>query len=162
MAEVRETQLPGVGVRHEFTTDSGQHIGVISHRGGRREVLVYDKADPDACSGVIHLSEGDTRTLAELLGVSKVTDSLTAVEQQIEGLGIDWVPIGDASGFVGKSIADGMFRTRTGVSIVAVVRGESTVPAPRPEFVFAAGDTAVCVGTSEGLDAVRAILTASA
>ena len=52
MAEIRETQLPGVGVRHEFTTDSGQALGVISHRGGRKEILIYDRDDPDACSGV--------------------------------------------------------------------------------------------------------------
>ncbi|MDB0005616.1 cation:proton antiporter regulatory subunit [Ilumatobacteraceae bacterium] len=158
MAEVRETQLPGVGVRHEFTSDSGQQLGVISHRGGRKEVLIYDKDDPDACSTVVHLTEGDTRTLSELLGASQVAHSLAAVEQQIEGLAIDWVPIEHGSGFDGKSIADGMFRTRTGVSIVAVVRGATTVPAPRPDFEFRAGDTAVCVGTNEGLTEVRSLL----
>jgi len=160
MAEITETNLPGVGVRHEFVTDSGQHVGVISHRGGRREILVYDRDDPDSCSMVVHLTEQDSRTLNELLGVSRVADSLAAVEQQIEGLGIDWVPIAEGSSFVGKSIADGMFRTSTGVSIVAVVRDSSTVPAPRPDFVFSVGDIAVCVGTDEGLAAVRERLTA--
>lgn len=159
MAEVRETQLPGVGVRHEFTTDNGQQLGVISHKGGRKEVLVYDRDDPDACSTVVHLTEGDTRTLSELLGASQVTHSLAAVEQQIEGLAIDWITIGAGNSFDGRSIAEGMFRTRTGVSIVAVVRGNETVPAPKPDFIFHAGDTAVCVGTDEGLNAVRAILT---
>jgi TrkA domain protein len=70
------------------------------------------------------------------------------------------VPIAEGSSFVGKSIADGMFRTSTGVSIVAVVRDSSTVPAPRPDFVFSVGDIAVCVGTDEGLAAVRERLTA--
>lgn len=159
MAQVRETQLPGVGVRHEFTTDSGQDLGVISHRGGRKEILIYDRDDPDACSGVVHLTEGDTRTLSELLGASQVTHSLAAVEQHIEGLAIDWIPIAAGSTFDGRSIADGMFRTRTGVSVVAVVRDADTVAAPRPDFVFNAGDTAVCVGTDEGLSDVRALLT---
>ncbi len=94
MAEITETNLPGVGVRHEFVTDSGQHVGVISHRGGRREILVYDRDDPDSCSMVVHLTERLAH-LNELLGVSRVADSLAAVEQQIEGLGIDWVPIAE-------------------------------------------------------------------
>ena len=36
MPEVRETLLPGVGVRHEFTTASGERVAVLTHRGGRR------------------------------------------------------------------------------------------------------------------------------
>jgi len=40
------------------------------------------------------------------------------------------------------------------------VRDSSTVPAPRPDFVFSVGDIAVCVGTDEGLAAVRERLTA--
>ena len=44
---IQETTLPGVGVRHEFTTDNGDRIGVITHHAGNRDVLVYDKMDPD-------------------------------------------------------------------------------------------------------------------
>ena len=36
MADVRETKLPGVGVRHDFTTDDGRDVGVLVHRDGRR------------------------------------------------------------------------------------------------------------------------------
>ena len=52
MADVRETKLPGVGVRHEFTTDDGTDLGVLVHHDGRREILVYDSDDPDACSSL--------------------------------------------------------------------------------------------------------------
>ena len=40
MADVTETPLPGVGVRYEFTTEADERVGVIVHRGGRREVVV--------------------------------------------------------------------------------------------------------------------------
>ena len=43
-------------------------MGVIAHRSGRRELLVYDRGDPDACDAVIGLGEDDTRTLVDLLG----------------------------------------------------------------------------------------------
>ncbi len=158
MAEVTETQLPGVGVRYEFTTTEGERVGVLSHRGGRREVLVYDRRDPDAASTLLHLSADDTRTLSELLGASQVTAGIAAVQQQIEGVAIDWLQIGPGSRFTDSTIGEGAFRTRTGVSIVAIVRGDTTVAAPGPEFRFAAGDVAVGVGTPEGLGELRKLL----
>ena len=159
MPEVTETHLPGVGVRHEFTTSDGERVGVVSHRGGRRELVVYDQDDLDACSAILHLAPDDTRTLAELLGATQVSEALTAVQQRLEGLAIAWVRIDRGSAFDGATIADGRFRTRTGSSIVAVVRNESTVPAPGPDFQFEAGDVVVVIGTPEGLAQVRAQIT---
>jgi TrkA domain protein len=158
MSEVSETQLPGVGVRHEFTTADGERVGVLVHRSGRRELLVYDKADPDACGPPLRLSSGDARTLAELLGATQVSEAVSAVQQQIEGLAIDWLPIEAGSPVIGSSIADGDFRAKTGASIVAVVRGSTTHPAPEPGFTFDADDVVVAVGTSEGLADLRSLL----
>ena len=92
MTEVTETQLPGVGVRHEFTTVSGERVAVLSHRTGRREIAVYDRADPDACSTVLHISNDDTRTLAELLGGSPVSAAISGV-QRLEGVALSLIHI---------------------------------------------------------------------
>lgn len=159
MAEVQETKLPGVGVRHEFDTDTGERVGVIVHRDGRREIVVYDRNDPDACSTMVDLSASDTRTMAELLGASQVTEAVAEVQQNIDGLAIEWIALTDASSAIGSTIRDGEYRTRTGASIVAVIRGTQTVPAPDPEFDFQIGDTAVAVGTTEGLALLRDKLT---
>ncbi len=158
MAQVRETRLPGVGVRHEFTTEDGTQIGVLVKRDGRREILVYDRDDPDACSSMMQLGVDDTRTLAELLGTSQVTEAVTAMQQQIEGLAIEWMELADGSPMAGRTIGDGAFRTRTGCTVVAVIRGEESIPAPGPDFQFAAGDTAVIVGTLEGIASVRSVI----
>ena len=48
MVDVQETKLPGIGVRHEFVTDDGNRLAVLSHRTGRRDLLIYDSADPDS------------------------------------------------------------------------------------------------------------------
>lgn len=160
MAEVTETVLPGVGVRHEFTTAAGERVGVLVLRNGRREVLLYDQADPDACSALLHLTTDDSRTLAELLGASQVSETVTAVQQQIEGLAIEWLEVDDGSAAVGTTIAEGAYRTRTGASIVAVLRGDTSIPAPGPEFTFEAGDVVVAVGTTAGLAQLRSLLRA--
>ena len=152
MAQVTETQLPGVGVRHDFVTKDGSRVGVLWHRSGRRELLLYDRADPDACRAVIVLDPDDTRTLAELLGSSQVTEALGAVQQQVHGLAIDWLTVPDGSPVAGVSLGDAAIRTKTGASIVAIIREGTTVPSPTPDFVLAGDDVAVAVGTPEGLE----------
>jgi TrkA domain protein len=158
MAEVRETKLPGVGVRHEFTTETGYDLGVIVRHDGRRELLVYDSDDPDACTSMLTLSTGDTRTVAELLGASQVTEAVAAVQQEIEGLAIEWIEIPPSSPAAGATIGDGMYRTRTGGSIVAIIRDGQSIPAPGPEFGLLAGDVIVGVGTAEGLATMRSLI----
>lgn len=158
MGDVFETKLPGVGVRHDFVTEDGERVGVIVHRTGRREILVYDSADPDACTPMLDLSTGDTRVLGELLGVSQVSEAVGAVQHEIDGLAIEWIQLPETSPGAGATIEFGKYRTRTGSSIVAVVRGDSTVPAPAPDFELAAGDTVVAVGTTDGLESLRGLL----
>ena len=108
---------------------------------------------------MVVLSASDTRTMAELLGASQVTEAVAAVQQNIDGLAIEWIALTDSSPAIGATIRDGEYRTRTGASIVAVIRGDQSVPAPDPEFDFQIGDTAVAVGTTEGLALLRDQLT---
>ena len=58
----------------------------------------------------------------------------------------------------GRTIADTQARSRTGVSIVAIVRGERAVPAPTPDQRLERGDTLVVVGTAEGVKALSDLL----
>lgn len=157
MAEVTEISLPGVGVRHEFTTSRGERLAVLSHRGGWRDILVYRREDPDASTTVLHLDASDAQTLAELLGAVHIAEALVAV-QRVQGLGLDWFTISADSRAAGQTIGQGRYRTHTGASIVAVVRGDSSIPAPGPDFVLQAGDVAVAVGTTEGLARLRELL----
>lgn len=157
MPEINETLLPGVGVRHEFSTASGERVALLTHRSGRRELAIYDRADPDTCSTVLHLSVEDTAALGELLGTSQVSEAVIGA-QRLEGLSIDWLTVSAESPFNGATIGDGEFRTKTGASIVAIVRGETTIPAPVPETAFESGDVVVAVGTPEGLKRLRSFL----
>ena len=98
--------LPGVGVRSDFLTEGGKRIGVISHFSGRRQLLVYDRDDPDACREVVELEPEDVRTFADVLGASHVTEHLATVQQSVKGLTIDWLSIEDGAPFVGKTLGD--------------------------------------------------------
>ena len=160
MSEIHEVKLPGVGVRYEFETAEGSRIGVISHRTGLREIYAAGRHDPDEFKRVLGLSPDDARTLAELLGATRVAEQLAELQQRIEGLVIDWLPVRDDSVYAGRTIGDARIRTRTGVSVVAIVRGADAVAAPGPDQDLMSGDYLVVVGTARGVEQAVELLRA--
>jgi TrkA domain protein len=160
MTEVREIELPGVGVRHEFITEDGNRVGIVSHRSGRREIYIADPRDPDRFRSALRLSEEDARTLAEILGASRVAAELAELQQKIEGLAIDWLPVREDSPYAHTTIGAAGLRTRTGVSVVAVLRGDLAIPAPGPDVAVEPGDYLVVVGTPRGIEQVVELLRA--
>jgi TrkA domain protein len=155
--EIEETHLPGLGIRYEFLTARGTRLGIVHHRTGRRELIVYHPDDPDASRDVIALDPEDSAALAEMLGASRVSEQLDRL-QTVEGLAIDWLPVSAETPFVGGTIGDTRARSRTGTSIVAVIRGDTAVPAPGPEFALEADDTLLVVGTPRGIEELSVIL----
>jgi TrkA domain protein len=156
MSEIEETPLPGVGFRHDFMCKGGRRVGVVSHHTGRRDVIIYDERDPDAVKAAVELNSDESRNLAEILGGTTITEHLGQIHQQVEGLAIDWLPL--PATFEPLSIGDGGYRQRTGVSIVAVLRGGVTIPAPGPDEVLTGGDTIVVVGTTDGIELLTELL----
>jgi TrkA domain protein len=160
MTELNEVDLPGVGVRYEFVTNRGQRVGVVAHRSGRREVYIADPDDADKFKRVLELSEDDARTLAEVLGAARVARELLELQQRVEGLAIDWLPLREDSPYAHRSIGDARVRSQTGVSIVALIRGDDAIPAPGPSEEMKPGDYLVVVGTPRGIEEVVELLRA--
>jgi TrkA domain protein len=161
MSDVVETKLPGVGVRMDFTTRGGDRLGMISHRAGHKDLLVYDREDPDSCGLVLRLEEDDARTLGDLLGADTVNEEITRI-QSIPGLTIDWIPVRGTSRCSNSSMAQLGAHKDVGASVVAVIRGEDTIPSPPGDFVLRDGDTAVAVGTPAGVRTLFELLQGSA
>jgi TrkA domain protein len=161
MAVINEVELPGIGVRYEFVTQTGARVGVVHHRTGEREIVLYEPDDPDTSHDVLRLGADDSRTLAELLGVSQVAKELVELQQQVEGLAVDRLPLPATSPYAGRTVGDTAARTRTGVSIVAVLRGDAAFAAPGPEFGIEAGDVLVVVGTPRGIEELAVLLRGS-
>ena len=158
MRDIDETRLPGVGMRHDFVTNDGARVGVISHRSGRKELLVYDREDPDACSETLWLDEDEGHALAEMLGGATVAANLKTLTQEVEGLAIDWVRVvGDAAA-VNQPLRQFAAMSERGAIVVAVQRGEDMRAVPGTDFTIREGDIAVIVGTPAGVDEIAAQL----
>jgi TrkA domain protein len=158
VGKIDKVDLPGLGVRYDFSTSEGFRVGVVHHRTGWRELFVCDPEDPDTAQVAVSMSEDEAHTLVDILGGSQVVEDLSHLQQRIEGLAIDWVPVEPSHFVSGKTIGDTRLRTRTGTSVVAVLRGDQAFPAPDPSFIIDADDTVVLVGTAPGIESAAAIL----
>jgi TrkA domain protein len=158
--DVQETALPGVGLRYDFATASGHRLAVVARRTGDQELVLYAADDPDSARVVVLLRPEEANTLAEILGAPRIVDRLTDLHRQIQELIVEQMELPPGSPYDGRTLGDTRARTRTGASIVAVVREHEVVASPRPDFVLRGGDVLVVVGTDEGTRAVADIIAA--
>ena len=156
--EVSETKLPGIGLRHDFETDEGRRVGVVSRKSGRRDLLVFAKDDPDACSVVLRLTGQEADALAEFLGSRRIVERLASLSDQVASLVTSKVVVPHGSRYDGLTLGHTKARTRTGASIVALIHGGQAIASPGPEQRLTGGDALVAVGTAEGIDSLREII----
>lgn len=131
---------------------------MLVHHDGRREMLIYDVDDPDACSSVLKLSHDDTRTLNELLGATQVTEEVHETQHELNNQSIAWIVVPPNGSIAGTTIGAGQFRERTGACVVAVIRGDDPYPSPEADFALQGDDLVVAVGPASTLDALRAVI----
>jgi TrkA domain protein len=156
--DVNEVLLPGVGLRYEFVNHEGDRIGVIAQRSGDFELVVYPGDDPDEARPVVRLTHQEADTLAEILGAPRIAERFADLTREVPGLSSGQVTVGPGSPFAGHALGDTRARTRTGASIVAVVRGEEVIASPGPGQTLRAGDVLVVIGTREGIAGVQRIV----
>lgn len=156
--EIEETALPGIGLRHDFQTRGGRRLGVVSHHHGRRDLVIYDAEDSDATRECVPLTAEESDALSELLGAPHIVEKLTDISKAFAGLVGEQIAIQPDSPYAGRPLGDTQARTRTGASIVAVVRDQIVHASPRPDFRFEVGDIVVVVGTPDNTASVAALL----
>ncbi|HLR28785.1 MAG TPA: TrkA C-terminal domain-containing protein [Ruania sp.] len=156
--EVEEVALPGIGLRDDFVTSEGRRVGVVSHRTGRRDLCLYAEGDPDAASATVRLTPGEADTLAEFLATRRLIERLARLTEQVTDLDTRKVPVAPGSRYAGQSLGSAKVRSRTGASIVAVLRHGEAIASPTPDFILADEDQLIVVGTQDALTAVDSIM----
>ena len=66
-----------------------------------------------------------------------------------------WIRLPDDSPFIGKTIRELDIRSRTGVSVVGIMRDKEVFPNPDIEYGFAAGDSIAVMGNPQQLDVLQ-------
>lgn len=157
---LHETSLPGIGVRRELDLADGRRIGVVTHRDGTTDLFLSDLDDPDACGTAVSLTAAEAAGLGGLLSGPTLVSQLEAEHADLPGIQTRQLVLAPESPYAGEALGTTRMRTRTGVSIVAVVRAGQTHPSPGPDFVFEGGDVLIVVGTRSGLRTAERLLEA--
>ncbi len=156
--DVKEVLLPGVGLRYEFTSHTGERIGIVARRGGDFDVVLYGPDDPDQARPVFHLTGDEAEAVAQILGAPRIAERFTELSREVTGLETGQVHIVAGSPFVGHPLGDTRARTRTGASIVAIVRDDEVLASPGPAETLHARDVLIVIGTEDGIAGVEQII----
>ena len=156
---IERVDLAGIGHRDDIVTSSGGRLGVLTHRDGTREVAIFSAEDPDAAAAILVITPAESSALAELLGEATLIDQLTKISDTVPGIFTEHLSIPADSKYIDAELGDTQARTKTGVSIVALVRDKQVIASPKPSQDLNTGDILVAVGTRPGLDALAEILS---
>lgn len=156
--EVKEVLLPGVGVRYEFVSEDGTRIGIVAHRTGDFEIVAYRRQDPDECMPLFRLTADEADAMADILGAPRIAECFADLTREAPGLSAGQIAIPATSPHAGRPLSHTRARTRTGASIVAIVRGDQFIASPTSAEILHAGDTIVVIGTHAGIAGVRDII----
>lgn len=156
--DVTETLLPGVGIRYEFTTRDGDPVGLIVQRDGSIELAVYERDDPDSCRGLLRFTADEAEDVARLFGAPRITERLADLSKEVPGLTTGRIAVSPGSPFVDRQLGETRARTRTGASVVAIIRGTEVIASPKPDEILREGDILIVIGTETGIAGVEQIM----
>ncbi|MEX2538261.1 MAG: cation:proton antiporter regulatory subunit [Actinomycetota bacterium] len=148
---INEEDLPGIGRRYEIIASRGQRLVLIIHHSGRRDLYVMDRHREDPTC-VVELTDDQARRIGAILGGAFFKPAVVEeIERVVGEFVVDWVTVGEDAAAVGQSIQELQLRRRSGMSVVAIVRGKKTITGPDPNEVLVAGDRLVVVGRREDI-----------
>jgi TrkA domain protein len=151
-SDPRPISLPGVGERLDVHDDSGRPVQVVRRRSGHVELHQADCVvvlGPEVAPVVGAFVAGRYTLAPEL--AERISDV-------VGGLVFDWVRVPRGSAAAGRSIEQLQVRRRTGVSIIAVLRGHLPVVDPDPSTVLQVGDDLVVACRSEQRESLEHLL----
>lgn len=156
---VYETDIPGVGRKFQLDLGDGGSLVVVVHHDGRRDVFHRPSPESDS-SKLFSLDDQRARQLGAILeGAYFQPVEVASLDVPLGGAIIEWITISGSSPIAGQALQEAAIRKRTGVSVIAVQRGEQTIANPGPEFEIATSDILVTLGTREELAALDRLLS---
>ena len=157
---VYESDLPGVGKKHEIDLDDGSRLVVVTHNTGKREV--FRRPDPDADSEkLFEMPDQLARQVGTILeGAYFQPVRSQSIETLLGGdTLIEWVEVPEDSDLAGKTLGDTDLRQETGANVILVQRGDTTITNPGGDTEIRAGDTLLAVGPRDACRTFQSLVT---
>jgi len=156
---ITESDLPGVGKKFEIELKSGEMIVVI-HNTGKREL--FYRPEPDADSEKMFEFDDDlARTIGSIIeGAHFQPIQSESRETTLPGgILLEWYELPPGSPLVGETLESADIGNKSGLTVVAIQRGDAVVDSPDADTTLCEGDTLIGVGTRENCTAFEAMLS---
>jgi TrkA domain protein len=147
----RETELPGVGTKHTLDLATGDELVAVEHRAGHWELARVD-ADGNT-TPLAQLNSREAGELGRILSRGAVSTEDSRKHMLFEEFAMEWVKLEEDSALVGSTLLGSGIRSRTGASVIAILRPEGSIASPPPDSEFRVGDTLVVMGHRAQVDA---------
>jgi len=148
--KIKTSDLPGIGKRYSFVTAEGEHLVVITHHSGHRELYHFSESDEDEPDFTTKFTDEEARQLGTiLLGADYQPVADDRVELLLKNIRIEWLNISPDSELANKKIIDSRIRSKTGTTIIGIQRGDSMIGSPDVEEVILPGDVLMVIGNRE-------------
>lgn len=146
---IYEAEVPGVGHKFELELGGDERLIVLIHHDGKREIYRRPGENQDS-QKLFSLTGKRARQLGSILeGAYFQPIEMDEVQVPLGEAIIEWVDVDQATPVVGQSLRDADIRERTGVSIIAIQRGEETIANPQPDAMIEVDDVLVSLGTRD-------------
>lgn len=153
--EYKTSDLPGIGKRHSIVTSHGEHIVVITHHHGLRELYHFKHPDDDEPDFAIEISDEEARQLGAIfLGVDYQPVTEDKMDLMLEGLHIHWIEVSGSSCMADKTIGETELRKKTGVTIIGIKRGKDIIGSPDAKERILPGDILMVIGKRDPVKAL--------
>ncbi|MFQ5889706.1 MAG: cation:proton antiporter regulatory subunit [Gemmatimonadota bacterium] len=154
--EIREIELPGVGMKYALRTEEGGCLTIIIHHTGHREIYFFEKG-AEFPSSAKRFTDVEGRQLGAILsGAYYQPVGEASLETVLGQLTVNWYRVSEDSRFAGRTIGELEIRRHTGASVIAVIReGRPAVTNPSPEEQIEVGDTLMVIGSREQIESFR-------
>jgi Putative regulatory, ligand-binding protein related to C-terminal domains of K+ channels len=151
MGKFKEADLAGIGKKYTFSLNSGDEIVVVVHATGRREIHIMDKMRDEPAFTVV-LSDEEAKQIAFVIGgVDFQPVPTEKIDFIAKGVALEWIRVKHGSPLAGKTIGENQIRKKTGVTVVAILRGENIIASPGPEEIIHENDSLLIVGKIESI-----------
>lgn len=160
---ITESDLPGVGKKFEIDLGDGSNLIVLIHNTGKRELFV--RPDPNADSEKLFDFSDE---LARQVGSIIEGAHFQPVESEIQkttlpgGILLEWYELPPGSPLVGETLTSADIGARSGVTVIAIQRGDKTIDSPPPDTGLREDDMLIVVGTRENCESFESLLTGDA
>jgi TrkA domain protein len=144
--------LPGVGTKYELITERGDTLAVFFLKAGN--IQIYALPRGSRAPAVVDLSPVEARRVGSVLTGAIMEADRESVEVAFSALSDLRISIHTyiiPGSMAGKGIEELQIRARTGVTIIAVSRGDKNIVNPSPSFTFSKDDAVVAIGESDQL-----------